>query len=158
MTRRPLTLADRALLREATLANMNWNTTRFTVDDLDATHEIAHYYTGFPAEGDFGLVDFDGDIARAVGWVVFLPEDDPGYGFVDADTPELSLTTFQGFRGQGLGRDLLSELIVLASARGLPGISLSVEDGNGARRLYERAGFQVVGRNGDSDTMLLSLV
>ena len=35
-------------------------------------------------------------------------------------------------------------------------MSLSVEDGNtGARMLYERVGFRTVGRNGDSDTLLV---
>lgn len=36
-----------------------------------------------------------------------------------------------------------------------PAISLSVEDGNRARVLYERLGFVKVGRNGGSDTLLL---
>jgi hypothetical protein len=31
------------------------------------------------------------------------------------------------------------------------------EDGNRARHLYQRPGFEVVGRNGGSDTMLLNL-
>ena len=157
MTRRLAARADRELLRRATLENMNWDTTRFTPDDMDASDEIAHYYADFPTGGDVGLVDHKGDTPRAVGWLVFLPEEDPGYGFVDADVPELSLTTFPEFRGQGIGSELLRELIALASARGLAGISLSVEDGNAARRLYERAGFHVVGRSGDSDTMLLRL-
>ena len=44
-----------------------------------------------------------------------------------------------------------------ATERRHPAVSLSVEDGNRARALYERAGFTVVGRNGGSDTMLLAL-
>jgi len=48
-------------------------------------------------------------------------------------------------------------LLAQACRRGIAGISLRVEDGNAARRLYERAGFSVVGHNGSSDTMLLSL-
>ena len=136
---------------------MNWDGTRFTLDDMDASDEIAHYYASFPSGGDFGLVDLEGDAPRAVGWLVFPSQEDPGYGFVDADIPELSLTTFPEFRGRGIGSGLLRELIAMASARSLAGISLSVEDGNAARRLYERAGFRVVGRSGDSDTMLLRL-
>ena len=136
---------------------MNWDGTRFTLDDLDASDELAHYYASFPSDGDFGLVDLEGDAPRAVGWLVLPSEEDPGYGFVDADVPELSLTTFPEYRGRGIGSGLLRDLIALASDRGLTGISLSVEDGNAARRLYERAGFRVVGRNGDSDTMLLRL-
>lgn len=157
MTIRPLSSADRPLLREATLANMNWNGVNFTFHDVDAVREISHYFTNFPSGRDFGLAHDDGDVVRAVAWLVFLPVEDPGYGFVDADTPELSITTFAGSRGQGIGSALLSKLISEARRRNLTGISLSVEDGNDARRIYERTGFEVVGRNGGSDTMFLSL-
>ncbi|KJQ55517.1 GNAT family N-acetyltransferase [Microbacterium sp. SA39] len=157
MTLRSLSSADRPLLREATLANMNWNGSRFTFGDIDAAHELSHYFTSFPAGRDFGLADQDGDVVKAVAWLVFLPAEEPGYGFVDAETPELSITTFADHRGQGIGSRLLSELISQARSRGLHSISLSVEDGNGARRLYGRVGFEVVGRNGGSDTMLLAL-
>lgn len=158
MTTRALSSADRLLLREATLANMNWNGPRFTFEELDAAQDISHYFTNFPSGRDFGIAHQDGDVIKAVAWVVFLPAEDPGYGFVNADTPELSITTLAAYRGQGIGSDLLSELISQARGRGLHGISLSVEDGNDARRIYERAGFEVVGRNGDSDTMFLALI
>lgn len=136
---------------------MNWSSPRFTFDDVDASDEINHYFLNFPSGDDFGLADFEANTVRAVAWLVFLPADSPGYGFVDTDTPELSITTFDGFRGDGVGTELLVELIASARARGLRTMSLSVEDGNRARHLYERMGFTVVGRNGGSDTMLLKL-
>lgn len=136
---------------------MNWNMPRFTFDDVDGSDEIRHYFLNFPSDRDFGVVDHEGDTVRAVAWLVFLPADEPGYGFVHADTPELCITTFEGFRGKGIGSALLSELLASAKSRGLASISLSVEDDNPARRLYERTGFRVVGRNGASDTMLLDL-
>ena len=65
---------------------------------------------------------------------------------------------FDAWRGHGVGTMLLAALIDAAKSAGLSGLSLSVEDGNlGARRLYERAGFTVCGREGDSDTMVLWL-
>lgn len=154
---RPLTATDRPLLREATLANMNWSGPRFTFDDIDASPELSHYFTGFPGEADFGFAALLDGVEVGAGWAALLPADDPGYGFVDAETPEVSLTTFEPFRGRGVGTALLAALINEARARGLAGLSLSVEDANPARRLYERAGFEVVGRNGGSDTMLLRL-
>lgn len=157
MTFRTLSSADRPLLREATLANMNWNEPRFTFEDVDASPEISHYFASFPSGRDVGLAYVDGDDVTAVAWLVFLPATNPGYGFVDADTPELCITTFAGKRGQGIGSALLAELISQARSRGIRRISLSVEDGNPSRHLYERVGFQVVGRNQGSDTMLLSL-
>lgn len=152
---RLLTDADRPLLRQATLANMNWSGRHFTAADVDASDEINHYFRTFPSARDLGVADVEGETVRGVAWLVFLPVENPGYGFVDADIPELSITTFEGFRGQGVGTALLIALLTFARARGVHAVSLSVEDGNGARRLYERAGFVVVGRNGGSDTMLL---
>jgi RimJ/RimL family protein N-acetyltransferase len=41
---------------------------------------------------------------------------------------------------------------------GVPGLSLSVEDGNrDARALYEKVGYIPTGRNGNADTMMLAL-
>lgn len=157
MSTRELVATDRPLLRRATLANMNWLGPRFTFEELDGAPELFHYFHTFPSGEDFGWVDEEDGVARAVAWLVFLPAESPGYGFVDAAIPELSVTTFEGFRSQGLGTGLLNRLIASARARSLPGMSLSVEDGNRARRLYERFGFHVVGRNGGSDTMVLTL-
>lgn len=154
---RPLTAADRPLLREATLANMNWNGPRFGFADMDDAPELSHYFTGFPGDGDFGFAALVDGAEAGVGWAVLLLASDPGYGFVDAETPELSLTTFEPYRGRGAGTALLDALIQEARRRGLPALSLSVEDANPARRLYERAGFEFVGRNGGSDTMLIPL-
>ncbi len=157
MRLRPLTDDDRAMLRDACLINMNWVEPRFSLDDLDGRPELAHYYTAFDASRDFGFGAVDDGEVLAVAWVVFLPADDPGYGFVDASMPELSITAFEGHRGRGLGSAVLDAVIDEARRRDVPGISLSVEDGNRARHLYERAGFRVVGRNGNADTMLLEL-
>lgn len=155
MATRLLTASDRPLLRQATLANMNWCGPRFTFDDLDQSKELAHYYADFPRGDDVGMLDEAAGDVRAVAWLVFFSAERPGYGFVDDTIPELSITTFDGFRGQGIGEHLLREVIAAAAERGMPGISLSVEDGNRARSLYSRLGFQPVGRSGDSDTMLL---
>ena len=161
MRLRPLNDDDRGLLREATIANMNWDGPRFEPDRLDGMPELTHYFTSFDARRDFGAAAVgDGGTAAevlAVAWVVVLTADDPGYGFVADDVPELSITTFPGHRGRGFGTAVLDAVIDEARRRALRGISLSVEDGNRARHLYERAGFRTVGRNGGSDTMLLTL-
>jgi L-amino acid N-acyltransferase YncA len=50
----------------------------------------------------------------------------------------------------------MTALVERARAAGVPALSLSVEDGNGAaRRLCDSWGFQKVGRVGDSDTLIL---
>ncbi len=52
---------------------------------------------------------------------------------------------------------MLAALVAAAREHGLAALSLSVEPDNRARHLYERFGFQEVGTEGGSLTMLLRL-
>jgi DNA-binding MarR family transcriptional regulator/GNAT superfamily N-acetyltransferase len=154
---RAATPDDEPLLRAATLDAMNWDGDRFDDDALDRP-EFAHYFRGFDGVRDRGVLATDADGPVGAAWVRFLPRGDQGYGFVADDVPELTLAVDARARGRGLGTELLTRLLAVGCDAGWRGVSLSVEDGNaGARALYERAGFRTVGRNGDSDTMLLEL-
>ena len=125
---------------------------------LDAS-ETARYVAGWPHAGERGVVaEVAGPHRVGAAWWRYLPVDDPGYGFVDVDVPELSLGVASDHRGQGLGTALMRNLVALARAERLRALSLSVEPDNVARRLYERLGFVQVGTNGGSMTMLLDLV
>ena len=117
--------------------------------------DLAKYLSGWPWPDDIGVVaSIDGrDVGAA--WARALTSATPGYGWVSDDIPELTIGVDPAARGQGIGRALLDALILRVRAAA-PALSLSVEDGNtAARTLYENAGFVVVGRVGDSDTMLL---
>jgi GNAT superfamily N-acetyltransferase len=117
--------------------------------------DLAVYLNGWPWPDDIGVVaSVDGrDVGAA--WARTLTSAAPGYGWVSDDIPELTMGVDPGSRSRGVGRALLDALILRVRATA-PALSLSVEDGNTpARALYERAGFEVVGRVGDSDTMLL---
>ncbi|MGO1908371.1 MAG: GNAT family N-acetyltransferase [Brevibacterium sp.] len=80
-----------------------------------------------------------------------------GYGWVAADIPELSMAVLPDHQGQGIGGALLDTVCALARISGFPAVSLSVEDGNGAAKLYADHGFEPVGRNGDSDVLVRKL-
>ena len=86
-----------------------------------------------------------------------LRADDPGFGFIDEATPELSIWVTEGKRGRGIGGQLLDAAIRAAQSKRLRRISLSVEEGNPARRLYERAGFTWAGSGFDTGTLVLEL-
>lgn len=51
------------------------------------------------------------------------------------------------FRGQGIGNQLLAELVAFAKSKGLVGLTLEVRVSNvGAQKLYEQFGFMQAGR------------
>ena len=78
-------------------------------------------------------------------WYRLFGAEEPGYGFVDEQTPELTIAIVPSRRGRGLGEELLTALLERARAAGYGEISLSVEPDNPAIRLYERHGFVKAG-------------
>lgn len=152
---RPLTSDDRALLREATVINVNWTgVERLAPAEVDALPELTRYWESFPGVGEFGFAaELDG---RPVGviWAVYSSEGDRAYGYVADDIPELSVTVWEGHRGQGIGFELLEALETEAVRRGLRGLSLSVEHGNASARLYLRRGFLPAGDEYPDSTMV----
>ena len=127
-----------------------------SVADVMGQPELAHYVTGWPQPSDRGVVAVDENPVGAA-WFRFLPASDPGFGFVDAETPEVGMGVMLSRRGQGIGSRLLRSLVAQARGDGLATLSLSVERDNYARRLYERVGFRTIGTVGGSFTMLLRL-
>jgi ribosomal protein S18 acetylase RimI-like enzyme len=154
---REATAEDLNTLTVAGLEAMNWTgESRFTCEQFMSLPELSHYLEGWPRPGDFGVVAeaAEGTPVGAA-WCRIFAVDDAGYGFVAPDIPELTIGVLAGHRGTGVGMALMERLIGQGSSRGLRAISLSVEDGNRARLLYERLGFRKVDRNGGSDTLLL---
>jgi GNAT superfamily N-acetyltransferase len=86
-----------------------------------------------------------------------LPAKDAGYGYVRDDVPELSMGVVQAWRGQGVGRALLRDVLAVARSAGVAAVSLSVERANVAARLYAAEGFRMVASFEDADTMLAEL-
>ena len=149
---------DSDFLAEMLVEAIDWQphvTTRPVADVMNMP-ELWHYVDAWPKQSDFGLV---AEVKQPVGaaWWRYFTADQQGYGFIDETVPEVSIGVTHGYRGKGIGRSLLLGLIFEGRARDLPGLGLSVEPENPARRLYERLGFEAVGGVGGSVTMLLRL-
>ncbi|WP_127587208.1 GNAT family N-acetyltransferase [Paenibacillus koleovorans] len=85
-------------------------------------------------------------------------EADPGYGFVNGETPELGIAFKPEFRQQGVGRRLLGAIMDQARLDGFASLSLSVDPANEAAvRLYSSLGFERCGGYTSSWTMKVEL-
>ncbi|MGF1588506.1 MAG: GNAT family N-acetyltransferase [Pleurocapsa sp.] len=115
--------------------------------------ELARYVKGWGQPSDCGFLASDATTGQPVGavWLRLLKNENKGYGYVDDDTPELSIAVLPEYQGQGIGTELLNCLV--ASVCEHSSISLSVSEGNPATRLYERFGFEVVSGSAGSFTM-----
>jgi GNAT superfamily N-acetyltransferase len=120
-----------------------------------STPRTAHYIAGWPRDTDLGVIAEAGAERIGAAWLRFLPADDPGYGFVASDVPELTIGVTGHWRGRGVGRALLRAIAGQARSVGIRQISLSVERKNFAQKLYLSEGYQIVGSSdAGSDTML----
>ena len=119
---------------------------------------VALYVKAWGRPGDSAVIAIDGGFPAGAAWYRLFPRDRPGYGFVDERTPELAIAVVPNARGKGVGSALLGALLDRARVEGYGAISLSVDRNNaGAIELYERHGFERVGGEDDSVTMLAHL-
>lgn len=147
---RSLTSDDAALVEEAFVLTADWNSAAARGEAFwRAHHTFAEYVGAWGRASDAGIVATEGDRVLGVVWWRLFTSEVPGYGYVDDITPELGIAVWPAERGRGIGRMLLRAAIG-ANSR----LSLSVEDGNPARALYESEGFVAVGRSPDGTVML----
>ena len=113
--------------------------------------ELQVYLTGFGTQpGDHCLVaEAEGTIVGAA-WSRIMDD----YGHIDSSTPSLAISLLPGYRGLGIGTQLLNGLLRLLQENGYLRVSLSVQKENPALHLYERAGFQILAETGTEYLML----
>ncbi len=118
---------------------------------------VSRYVRGWGRLGDTAVIALEGGFPVGAAWYRVFGSAEPGYGFVDEQTPELAIAVVPSKRGHGIGDELLKALIETARASGYGRLSLSVEPGNPARKLYERHGFAVVDEGAEAWTMVAEL-
>ena len=116
---------------------------------------VARYVKGWGRPGDTALIAVEDGFPVGAAWYRLFRRDDPGYGFVDEETPELAIAVVPSRRGHGLGEALLEALCERAKSERYSALSLSVEKGNEPLlAFYEKHGFARVHEDGgDTVTM-----
>jgi len=155
---RSATGADLPFLTLMLVEAVNWAPSRaIPLAAVLGEPSLAHYVAGWPGPEEIGVVATEADRPLGAAWLRFFDEADPGFGFVAAETPELSLAVTAPWRRRGVGRALLRDLAARARRAGITAVSLSVERANPASLLYRAEGFVVVGNDGDADIMVQRL-
>ena len=99
---------------------------------------------------DFALVaEVEKKIVGAV-WVRIMND----YGHIDDKTPSLAISLYKEYRGQGIGTDMMKEMLSLLKTHGYKRVSLSVQKTNYAAEMYRKIGFEIIKENGDEWIML----
>jgi ribosomal protein S18 acetylase RimI-like enzyme len=102
--------------------------------------ELSLYVEAFGERaGDIGFIAEEEGQPVGAAWVRLIH----GYGFVDPQTPELTIALMPGYQGRGIGSQLLERLFD-AIKPDFEAVSLSVTMTNPASRLYERLGFETL--------------
>ena len=115
------------------------------------------YVAGWGRRGDGAVIALEGGFPVGAAWFRLFSRDEPGFGFVDEGTPEISIAVVPSRRGHGIGSELLEALIGLAREQGYGSLSLSVADESPAMHVFEKQGFEKVEQTDHSWTMRRNL-
>ena len=74
------------------------------VAGLDAPIPLARYTENWGREGDVAVIAMEGGNRLGAAWLRLFPASAPGYGFVDEQTPELTISVVPSRRRHGLGQ------------------------------------------------------
>ena len=98
------------------------------------------------------VAQVDGKVVGAV-WTRIMND----FGHVADGVPSLAVSLYKEYRHQGIGTELLREMLQMLRKDGYPQVSLSVQKANYAFRMYRKAGFEVLKENGDEYLMVCDL-
>lgn len=127
------------------------------VAGMDTEIPLSRYVDGWGRAGDVAVIAAEGPNPVGAAWCRRFTAAAPGYGFVDEQTPELTIAVVPSKRQHGVGQELLDALLDRARDAGIEALSLSVQQGSAAVGFYERNGFEPVGEHGGALTMLRRL-
>ena len=146
---RPVGIHDVRFLRDMLRHAYHWRLTE------ESERPVYRYVRNWGRTGDAGVIAMDGPHAYGAAWYRLFTVDEPGFGFVDEKTPELTIAVVPSRRGKGAGREMLQALLDRARESGYRAVSLSTD----AQQVewYEGFGFETVAESPHAVTMVARL-
>ena len=125
--------------------------------DIIHLPEIFCYIKDFGRESDLCLVaGYENRLIGAI-WTRLFTETNRGYGYIDSQTPELSMSVLEPYRNQGIGTQLLKAMLETLTGEGYTQVSLSVDKLNYACKFYRKFGFKTV-KSDEASMIILKLL
>ncbi len=98
---RPVDVHDVRFLRDMLRHAYHWRLSE------DTERPVYRYVANWGRRGDAGVMALDGPHAYGAAWYRLFTAAEPGFGFVDETTPELTIAVVPSRRGKGHGAELL---------------------------------------------------
>ena len=116
--------------------------------------ELKIYYEEFgTGRADQCIVaDDNGKVVGAV-WTRIMDD----YGHIDDETPSFAISLYKEYRGQGIGTQMMNQMLNLLKEKGYEKASLAVQKANYAVQMYEKVGFKTVNENEEEFIMVCEL-
>ena len=122
--------------------------------DIIERHELKIYYEDFgTGKADNCIVAEDEEKTIGAVWTRIMDD----YGHIDEKTPSLAISVKKDYRGQGIGKKLMSKMIELMRSQGYEKLSLSVQKANYASKMYTDLGFRILRENEEEYIMVYEL-
>ena len=139
---------DEDLIWKIVYVTADMEKTGETITEAKKNPDRRRYVCDWGKPFDYGVIaetPAPGKKLIGLAWMRLLTYENKGAGYIDDETPELSIGLFEEFRNQGIGKLLMTELINCARGK-VSGICLSVRDYNlPAISLYKSLGFEFHG-------------
>ncbi len=103
--------------------------------------ELQVYVSGFGDKKDdiCFVAEAENKIIGAV-WV----RDMDDYGHIEDGVPSFAISLYKGYRGYGIGTELMKRMLEELKIRGYEKASLSVQKANYAAKMYKKLGFEII--------------
>jgi ribosomal protein S18 acetylase RimI-like enzyme len=132
---RPGTPQDARFLRDMLRHAYYWR----PPEEAEGGVHPMNYVENWGRPGDAAMIAVDQGFPVGAAWYRLFKDDEPGYGFVDEETPELAIAIVPSRRGRGLGKELLATLVRIAAERGYGRVEWVVLDWNEPAQEFYRS-------------------
>jgi GNAT superfamily N-acetyltransferase len=130
----------------------NWH-----VNAFDTDISLSRYVDAWGRKGDTALIAMDAGHSVGAAWYRLFSDTLRGYGYLDEETPEMTIVVVPTRQHEGIGTQLATALLERAAADGYAAISVSVERGDPDERHFLGIGFEQVREEGKTLTLRRTL-